>query len=326
MVQYVDYQVVADIFEAMRVEAVDGLTVSDMVGGGYPLPIAIHVVDLLVDQAGLARGDRVLDVGCGCGRVAAALTQHIGAEGWYRGVDIVAGLVDFANRHIAARFGNFSFFTLERENPAYDHWRHEGHSPVVSSLGQVCPAGEADLCIATSLFTHLDSAMARQMLHDVAAALHSNGRCLVTLFLIDAGTRALIAAGRAAFQFEHHYGEGTFVQDPSGPLGAIAYTYEHFINLLTEQGLYVERLLHGSWSGRPNFVSGQDVLIIRKTPADMLLRQQAAFAAGRQPMNSVQLADDNRRLAAEVDAFRESTSWRLTRPLRALSRMAQLTK
>lgn len=315
MARYVDYQAVADIFEAMRVEAVDGLSVADMVGGGYPMPVAIHLVDILVAQAGLTSGDRVLDVGCGCGRLAAALTQHIGPQGWYRGVDIVAGLVDFANHHIAARYGNFSFVTLARDNPAYDHWRHEGRSRVVSSLEQVCPPGEADLCTATSLFTHLDPAMARQMLHDIGLALHPSGRCLISLFLIDAGTRAMIAAGRSAFQFEHRYEEGTFVHDPSGPLGAIAYDYEYFVELLTEQGLYVERLLHGSWSGRPYFVSGQDILIIRKTPQDMRSSQP------RRTLTSAELITDNQRLTAGLEALHASTSWRLTGPLRALSRV-----
>ena len=250
----------------MRTETVDGMSVAEMVGGGYPMPVAAHFMDILVDQAGLAPGDRVLDIGCGCGRLAAALTQHIGPGGSYRGVDIVAGLIDFANRHIAPRFPNFSFATLRRDNPAYDQWRHEGASPVIASLEEACAPQTIDLCIATSLFTHLDTDMARETLSAIRRALAPDGRALISLFLLDPGVRALIRLGRAAFQFEHAYGEGAYVHDPAGPLGALAFTFDHFVRLLAEQDLYIERVLYGNWPGRPHYVSGQDILIVRRMP------------------------------------------------------------
>lgn len=120
MMKYADYQSVASIFKAMETELVDGMSVAEMVGGGYPMPVAAHFMTILVDQDGLVTGDRVLDIGCGCGRIAAALTQHIGPNGAYRGVDVIAGLIDFANRHINSAFPNFSFVTLQKSNPAYD--------------------------------------------------------------------------------------------------------------------------------------------------------------------------------------------------------------
>ncbi len=131
-------------------------------------------------------------------------------------MDIVAGLVDFANRHIARRYPNFSFVTLQRDNPAYDPWRHEGASRTIASLEEACAPGAVDLCIATSLFTHLDSDMARETLGAMRRALAKDGRALISLFLLDPGVRALIRDGRAAFQFEHEYGEGAYVQNPKG--------------------------------------------------------------------------------------------------------------
>lgn len=265
---YVDYQTVAAIFDAMRTETVDGMPVSEMVGGGYPMPVAIHFMNLLVDHADLSPRDRVLDIGCGCGRLAATLTQHIGPQGSYRGVDIVAGLVDFANRHIAQRFPNFSFVTLQRENPAYDAWRHEGASPTISSLEQACAPESVDLCLATSLFTHLDTDMARENLKAMRRALVPNGRVLISMFLLDPSVRALIRKGRAAFQFEQSYSEGVYVQNPRSPLSALAFTFDHFVQLAVQQEFYVERVLYGSWPGRPHYVSGQDIVIVRRGVPD----------------------------------------------------------
>ena len=61
----VDYQAVANIFEAMRTETINGSTMAHIVGGAHPMPTAIHIASLLADYAGLRSDDHVVDVGCG---------------------------------------------------------------------------------------------------------------------------------------------------------------------------------------------------------------------------------------------------------------------
>lgn len=260
----VDYQSVAGIFDAMRHETVEGMTVSDMVGGGYPMPVAVHFAQLLVEHTGLGPGKNILDVGCGCGRIATALTQHIGPQGRYYGIDIVPGLIDFAVRHISERFGNFHFMVLDQKNPAYDAWIKAGTSTVINSISEACPPASIDIGLATSLFTHLDSNMAADMLKHFSQAIKPDGCILLTAFLLDEGTRSVIKRSKAVFTFEHPYGDGVFVEKPEIGLGAAAFELSRFIALLADAGLYIERLLYGNWSGRKETASGQDVLIIRK--------------------------------------------------------------
>lgn len=248
----------------MRIETVDGVTVSDMVGGGYPFPIAVHFMAHLTEHAGLAATDHVLDIGCGCGRIAATLTQHIGAAGSYCGIDIIPGLVDFANRHIAPLAPKFRFLTLDRANQAYDGWRSKGASPVITSMEDACPAGSIDLCIATSLFTHTDAAMATETLVAMHRAMKPDGRAFITLFLIDQVTRELIRRGPAAFRFPHPHQAGTHVENPASPMSALAFSHDFFMGLLRDAGFYVEKLLYGGWPGRAHFASGQDIVILRK--------------------------------------------------------------
>jgi SAM-dependent methyltransferase len=259
----VDYGKVAPVFDAMRTETIGTISVAEMVGGGPPLSVAVHFMSVLLDYADLSRHDRVLDVGCGCGRLAAALTQHLSPTGMYCGVDIVADLIDFANRHIKPLHPNFRFLTLEKSNPAYDGWRGVGNSPTIGTLAEACEVGTVDLCLGTSLFTHLDADMAIETLAAMRRALAPDGRVLISLFLLDNGTRSMIARGRSAFRFEHEHAEGIFVQDLHGPLGAVAFEHSYFVDLLTQAGLYVEKILYGGWPGRPFHVSGQDILIAR---------------------------------------------------------------
>lgn len=266
MPRYVDYGTVSDIFWTMENETLNGVPFSRVVGDANPMPLAVQLTTILLDQAGVQPNDRVLDIGCGCGRIAAPLTQHVGPDGSYIGVDIVAALVEFGTRHITKTYPNFRFVTLEQSNPSYDALRGKSTSRTIRTLAEAAAPDSIDLCIATSLFTHLDTGMARTTLAAMSRLMASNGRAFVTAFLIDDAARALIRRGRSAFQFAHAYGEGTNAQSLEDPLAALAFDADHFARLLTEQGLYVERALYGSWPGRPHHASGQDILILRKMP------------------------------------------------------------
>jgi SAM-dependent methyltransferase len=281
MLQHVDYGIVADIFKVMETETLDGVAFSDVVGGGHPLPLAIHFVSILLDQARLESKDRILDVGCGCGRLAAPLTQHIGPKGTYIGVDIVAGLVDFGTRHITKAYPNFTFLTLDQSNPSYDSIRREGTSRVIKTLDEACEPASVDLCIATSLFTHLDINMSRTTLAAMSRLMAPDGRAFITAFLIDPAVRMLIGQGRSFYQFEHNNGDGTYVQSADRPLEALAYDADLFGQLLMEQGLYIERTLLGKWPGRPFYAAGQDILIVRKVPINQDKLRTSYFDVGR---------------------------------------------
>jgi SAM-dependent methyltransferase len=51
------------------------------------------VLDLLIDRAGAQAGERIVDVGCGCGAATIALAQKVGASGYVLGVDISAPML-----------------------------------------------------------------------------------------------------------------------------------------------------------------------------------------------------------------------------------------
>jgi ubiquinone/menaquinone biosynthesis C-methylase UbiE len=51
------------------------------------------VSDALIDRAGAKAGERIIDVGCGCGAVGIALAQKVGSNGEVLGVDISAPML-----------------------------------------------------------------------------------------------------------------------------------------------------------------------------------------------------------------------------------------
>ena len=68
------------------------------------------VTERLLKSAGAAPGDRVIDVGCGCGATTLAVARVTGASGRALGVDISAPMIARARERAAAepRRRNFS--------------------------------------------------------------------------------------------------------------------------------------------------------------------------------------------------------------------------
>jgi SAM-dependent methyltransferase len=56
------------------------------------------VLDVLIDRAKPAPGERVLDVGCGCGATTVAFVEKVGASGHVLGIDISGPMLDRARQ------------------------------------------------------------------------------------------------------------------------------------------------------------------------------------------------------------------------------------
>jgi SAM-dependent methyltransferase len=60
------------------------------------------IADILINRADVRPGERVVDVGCGCGAVAIALGEKVGSQGHVLGVDVSAPMLQRA-RQIAPK-------------------------------------------------------------------------------------------------------------------------------------------------------------------------------------------------------------------------------
>ena len=186
----------------MRTEQINGHPLSDVVGGGDPEPIAQEVVTAIEKYAKLNPGDSILDVGCGCGRIAAALTQYIDRESRYIGIDIVPGLIDFARNFITPRYPSFEFLLLNESNKTYDWWLRQDGEKGIATLAEAVSPKSIDLAISVSLFTHLDYAPALEMLTSIHHLLKNDGRVFMTVFVLDATSMDGIQGGQGGIQFQ----------------------------------------------------------------------------------------------------------------------------
>jgi SAM-dependent methyltransferase len=119
------------------------------VGDGDFVAIGDAMADRLAADAALTADSVVLDVGCGCGRVARPLVAALGARGRYTGFDVDAQAIAWCGRAYAAD-DRFRFVHADVANA---HYRPDGGA---AATGYRFPAddGSVDVVVAASVLTH----------------------------------------------------------------------------------------------------------------------------------------------------------------------------
>lgn len=92
------------------------------VGDGDFRAVGDQLAGQLVSAGGLQPTDRVLDIGCGVGRVALSLTRYLQPPGTYDGFDIVRPAIRWCRRAITPRHPSFRFHWANVYNANYN-WR-----------------------------------------------------------------------------------------------------------------------------------------------------------------------------------------------------------
>jgi SAM-dependent methyltransferase len=111
--------------------------------------IGLEIFGHLRNHCGLDRSSVVLDIGCGCGRIATPIAEYL-KDGVYHGVDIVKPMVDWCNENISPQAPRFYFHHADLSNTLY---RAEGRS--ADRYLFRFPDGTFDVIFAASVFTHL---------------------------------------------------------------------------------------------------------------------------------------------------------------------------
>jgi SAM-dependent methyltransferase len=228
------------------------------VGPGDFVAVGDEFLGHFVELGDLKPTDRVLDIGCGIGRMARPLTRYLDAAGSYDGFDVSLEGIEWCRRHYA-RFDGFRFEHADLVNATYN----PGGAERAREYRFPYPDASFDFAFAISVFTHLVQPDAANYLAEASRLLKPGGRLFTTWLLIDDDARARIAAGDAAFDLVRHDAE-TAVMNSGTPEEAIAFEYGWVRGRLDEQRLTLRGLWRGMWSGRESGRSFQDIVIAAK--------------------------------------------------------------
>jgi SAM-dependent methyltransferase len=151
-----------------------------------------------VELGGLQPHERVLDVGCGIGRMARPLAGYLSSDGAYEGFDVNPDGIAWCRRRYR-RHPGFGFQVADifnaRYNPAGAHRADEYRFPYEDAT--------FDFVLATSVFTHLLEADAANYLAECARVLAPGGR--LALYTIGPPLRGTPAAPEPLASHVHLY-------------------------------------------------------------------------------------------------------------------------
>jgi SAM-dependent methyltransferase len=186
---------------------------------------------------GLLPDHRVLDIGCGPGRMALPLTGFLSTAGSYEGVDTWSEAVDWCVEQITPRFGNFRFRSL--------------HTDVNGGCRFPYEDGEFDFAIVCAI-SRLDAKTYRSYVLEAGRILRTQGVYFGTCFISDSGPHD-----------SGPYASGDRGQSARGdaPKPPFVLSEDELGATLASAGLKIESVHRGAWAGHPAPLSYQDVVV-----------------------------------------------------------------
>lgn len=200
---------------------------------------AVRDVERLEKFAGLNENSRLLDWGCGAGRLAIGVREHYksGRIADYHGVDVQPELIDWASKNLTAPGCRFTCVDVanERYNP-------DG-KPV-----RTIPAdpGSVDVFYAYSVFSHMNDDDTPAYLELIGQALSADGRAFITCF---------VEEGVPDWE-ENPEGYGPL--EWKGRLHCTRFSRRHFEDHVSAAGMAVDRFVYGRET------DGQSLYLLKK--------------------------------------------------------------
>lgn len=216
-------------------------------------------LQMFIELGGLQPDERVLDIGCGPGRMAVPLTGYLSTAGSYIGMDVVKSCVKGCEKRIASNAPNFSFEHMDIFNARYN--RH-GSAPA-SEYRFPFADGSFDFSILISVFTHMLRDDTYHYLDEITRLLAPGGRCFATFFLYDEERLERARRRDKGLKFEF-VADGVLTEMENQPEYAVAYPREELLEKARTSGLKVAQVSPGNWDGGVSETEYQDIVILEK--------------------------------------------------------------
>lgn len=181
----------------------------------------------LVRHLGLDAASRLLDVGCGVGRLAIGILRQVGEIDEYRGVDVSRRSIRWCKRHITPAHPSFQFLHIDVRNERYNPRGRDEPGGVRLPFDP----GRFDIIYLYSVFSHMRTADLRAYLGELRRLIAAGGRVFLTAFVEDGVEDEAVNPPGYGLAWE-------------GPLHGVRYARPFFERLLAESGFAIDHCAH----------------------------------------------------------------------------------
>ncbi len=257
---------IKSIYDQLR-----GTEMNDWVGGSDPEIVGDACFSLVKQYIALDQNSRVLDFGCGIGRVALALAKRAPAINGLVGFDIMPQVIDFCRTHITPAVPWASFELVAGSNDHYDEFIRAAGQVEAKTKDEIQQRYAASFtgAYAFSVFTHLEQSDFARQLAFVRDLMVPGGEFMFTCFLLTPYSRRAIAEQTATFAFDQslirYENDGqVFIGDSADRLGFIAFDTALVEQMVLYAGLVLTKTERGAWTGSRMSASLQDIVVCRR--------------------------------------------------------------
>jgi len=226
-------------------------------GGGDFKKIGEEFLNYFIEFCNLKPNEKVLDIGCGMGRMAVPLTKYLNQEGQYCGFDVFKEGISWCEKKIKKQYPNFEFKLVDVFNSEYNpSGKLKG-----SNFNFPYKDNYFDFVYANSVFTHMVPKDLENYISEICRVLNKGGRFFLTFLLLNKDSVSFIHRKKSKYNFDTN--TDTFsTMNKKTPDYITAYQENFIRNLFTKYGLHItEPIKYGSWCGRKSNVNFQDFII-----------------------------------------------------------------
>ena len=215
---------------------------------------------------------KILDFGCGYGKLAPASSFLTYPEGYYVGIDVMQHCIDLCKSKYSS-LPRTSFVLSDDLNERYTVKEFDADS-IKKPCGNDWSINSRtlDVVMSISVFTHLQETDALAYINKIYEVLKSNGIAILTfhilqeprknpLFISEKGNNSL----DRIFKFQTQISPNWFTSSPELPERAIAISKEGLTNLIGDK-FKIENHIKGTTTGSHSPFC-QDVVVLRKIGA-----------------------------------------------------------
>jgi ubiquinone/menaquinone biosynthesis C-methylase UbiE len=191
---------------------------------GYFFASALKEADRLIKDLGLTVNSRLLDVGCGPGRLPIGILNRVGKISEYRGVDATEKSIQWCQRHIERHHPNFQFIHINVKNLRYN----PGGEILDDSFRLPFKDKEFDIIYLFSVFSHMTNDDVDLYLREFQRILAPKGRIFLTAYVEEGAPDMSI-------------NPSNYLMKWSGQLHCVRYSKNFIEVLLSKRGFKIDR-------------------------------------------------------------------------------------
>lgn len=196
----------------------------------------------LIDHCNLTSNSKVIDLGCGTGRMPIGLIQKF-SNLEYLGVDLNRSAIRWSKQNIEKHNPSFKFHHMDLLNPRYNPTGKQGHSKIRIP----CNDKNADITYMYSVFSHLFVKEIEDILKEFYRILKDDGKMFLTAF-VEENVEDISENPKGYNGVTWH-----------GTLHCIRYEKKFFENIFKQHGFELYKFEHATET------NGQSALYFRKT-------------------------------------------------------------